>query len=136
MMPDDGATPKMTPEGDVGALPNESPMLLEAVKVIGHTGATQFAVRWSDGDNDDDPIVWIALSSHERDGGPYWSTAAAFSPEMAAYRLAEKLVDGGLCVHCARPSAMTLEIQEQPMEQLICWLQWDPELSVFRRGCA
>ena len=69
------------------------------------------------------------------DGGR-WEVAAAANPVRAALRLCEQLVDGGMCTHCNRPAGLEPDsIDAMPLNDLVCWYQYDPELKTFRRGC-
>lgn len=62
--------------------------------------------------------------------------AAAFDPMSAVFRLAELLVDGGTCAHCHRIAGVDFDpIGASPMDTLVCYSRWDPELATFRRNC-
>jgi hypothetical protein len=50
-------------------------------------------------------------------------------------RLCAQVVDGGRCTHCRRPTGLSEDLDAMPLDRLVCWYQWDPELATFRRGC-
>lgn len=101
-----------------------------ATDLIHRTGATGFQVRYQD---DDDPVGWIAVATYRDEAA---EAAAALDPLRATLRLGETLLDGGRCTHCQRPTGLEPDsIDQMPMNQLICWYQYDPELATFRRGC-
>ena len=103
---------------------------LAGVKMVQRTGSSQFQLRWSD---DEQPIVWFAVALY-KDGN--WDTAAGRNPWVAVGRLLETLVDGGTCTHCNRPTGLDPDsIDTMPLNDLVCWYQYDPELKTFRRGC-
>lgn len=109
--------------------PNEDPRFTAAIDLIGRTGASAVQVRYSD---DEQPTVWLAVAQY----GAKAETDAALTPWMAVLRLAERLVDGGMCVHCSRPAGLDPDsIDTMPLNNLICWYQFDPEVKKFRRGC-
>lgn len=102
--------------------------------MVPRLGAKTLELRFSDdGADADSPTVWMAIAGF---GGRRFEVGAASHPEKALFRLLEQLVDGGQCRHCARPTGITRDFTEQPAEQVVCWYQYDPELKVFRRGCA
>jgi hypothetical protein len=112
--------------------------LTACIDLIGRTGAHQVQIRYSD---DEQPVVWFVVATYlrRRRGAPTrkaHETAAALTPDLAAFRLAETLVDGGQCQHCKRPTGVTADwATSQPLSELICWYVYDPELNTFRRGC-
>lgn len=89
-------------------------------------------VRWSD---DEVPTVWMATAKYQRGDEVRWEATGAMGPTQAVLRLCEILIDGGHCTHCSRPTGFTEHFDGMPLDQLVCWYQWDPELSTFRRGC-
>ena len=104
--------------------------LTAAVSLIGRTGADTFSIRYSD---DEQPVIWLAVAGYPEDR---WETDAALTPLRAVLRLAERLVDGGQCRHCKRPAGLDPDsLDTMPMDNLVCWYQYDPELRTFRRGC-
>jgi hypothetical protein len=109
------------------------------VELIGRTGAQETQIRYSD---DVQPVIWFLTAKYlrraHRDAPtlPYWETASALTPDRAALRLAERLVDGGQCTHCRRPTGLSDDwATEQPLSEAICWYVYDPELHTVRRGC-
>jgi hypothetical protein len=103
---------------------------LAAVEMIRRTGSTQFQLRWSD---DEEPTVWFAVATY---GDGAAETDASLSPCRAVLRLCERLVDGGHCTHCGRPTGLDPDsLETMPLDDLVCWYQYDPELKTFRRGC-
>lgn len=124
--------------------PTMDPRLVAGVDLLGRTGALWTQIRWSD---DEEPTVWFAVVCHNRgeDGRPrpenqpgtlVHETSAAMNPVQAVLRLCERIVDGGTCKHCERPTGFHEDIDLMPLDEMICWYQWDPELKTFRRGCA
>jgi hypothetical protein len=107
----------------------KDPRMVGAVDLLGRTGATQFQVRYCE---EEKPVVWMALGQW----GDRWEVAAAMTPLLAVFGLCDQVIDGGKCTHCKRPTGFAADITEMPADDLICWYQWDPERSTFRRGCA
>lgn len=105
-------------------------MLLAAIDMLGHTGAEFTQVRYCE---EEDPVVWMVVGKWS---GERYEVGAAMNPVRAALRLLEKVVDGGTCQHCGRPTGITEDFDEMPLDNLMCWYQYDPELKKFRRGCA
>lgn len=99
-----------------------------AVELLGRTGADEFQVRYCD---EEKPVVWIAAARW----GDIWEAAAGMNPLFAVFRLCDQVIDGGHCVHCNRPTGFAAELDQMPLDKLVCWYQWDPERSTFRRGC-
>lgn len=103
---------------------------LAALDFIRRTGTTQIQIRYSD---DEKPIVWFVVAGYS-DGN--FEVDASRGPLRAALRLCERLADGGRCTHCNRPTGLEPDhIETMPLNQEICWYQYDPELKKFRRGC-
>jgi hypothetical protein len=109
--------------------PGIDPRLPAMIELIGRTGASEFKLQHCD---EEPPTVWIARSLYE-DGRA--ECAAAMDPSAAVMRLAERLVDGGLCTHCGKPSGFSAEFEGLPLPEAVCWYAFDPELDTFRRGC-
>jgi hypothetical protein len=116
---------------DSGGNKLDDPRLIAAVDLIGRTGAKSFAIRYSD---DEQPVVWSAVADY---GDGRAEAAGALHPLVAVLRLAELLIDGGTCTHCGRPTGVHTDRvpESMPLDQFVCWYQFDPELSTFRRGC-
>lgn len=122
----------------------ESGQFLACVKLLERFGARQVQIRYSD---DEEPILWmVAVELYLKDGRPialiedadgrYWDCAAGMTPTLAALRLCEALGDGGTCTHCGRPSGISADFTEtMPLDHLVCWYTYDPELKMFRRAC-
>lgn len=120
---------------------------MAAVDTARRTGALAFTIRFQD---DEEPTVWIATATHKIDlrtgrpvpakgtvGKKVHTVAAALGPLGAVLQLCEKLLDGGRCEYCGKPTGFEpVDIGDMPLAQSICWVQWDPELKVYRRGCA
>jgi hypothetical protein len=109
-------------------LTTEDKQLTAAVDLLGRTGAAEFQLRVCE---EDAPAEWIAAARW----GDQWEVAAAIHPLDAVFRLCDEVIDGGVCQHCRRPTGFSPDLDPLPLDQLICWYQWDPELSTFRRGC-
>jgi hypothetical protein len=109
--------------------PEKDAQLTAAANLIGHTGAAEFQIRYCD---EEKPTIWIAAARW----GDQWESAAAMAPLLAVFRLCDEVIDGGQCQHCHRPTGFHPDINPMPMDKMICWYQWDPELKTFRRGCA
>ena len=104
--------------------------LIAAVDLLGHTGAEEFQIRHSP--EDEQPITWTALARWDKT----WECAASMYPLQAVFRLCDQVIDGGQCQHCKKPAGFEPSIDPMPLNQFVCWYQWDPERKVFRRGCA
>jgi hypothetical protein len=110
----------------------DDPRLLAAVDLIARTGAEQFSIRYSD---EEPPVVWMAYAEY---AGNRREVDAAFEPLTAVLRLAERLIDGGVCQHCKRPAGLDPDSVggKMPLDRLVCWYQFDPGAQKFIRGCA
>jgi hypothetical protein len=118
------------------------PQAMAGVDLIRRVGALQFQIRYSD---DEQPAIWVAVAgfnlNHGRPvpakqkGKLHWESASALDPTIAILRLCESLIDGGTCQHCQRPTGFTPDLDRMPLDELVCWYQFDPELATFRRGC-
>jgi hypothetical protein len=103
---------------------------LAGVEMVRRTGSDQFQLRWSD---DEEPTVWLAVARYPEG---QWDTAAGRDPFVAVSRLLETLIDGGTCKHCGRPAGLDPDsLDTMPLNELVCWYQYDPEVKSFRRGC-
>jgi hypothetical protein len=120
----------------------DDPRFLALVDVVRRTGAKEFQIRYSD---DEEPTVWMAVVGWDldRNGRPVakggrrrHEAAAGMTPLAAIGRLAERIMDGGECAHCHRPTAVSDDwTSTMPLEEHICWFVYDPELKTFRRSC-
>jgi hypothetical protein len=108
------------------------PFFFAIVDMIGRTGAKEFGLRFQD---DEKPVIWMAIASFDRDGENIYEAAGALTPALAAFRLCELLMDGAECLHCHRPTGISNDFDHMPLEDRICWYQYDPELATFRRAC-
>lgn len=118
------------PESEAAAPPEEhKDMILAAADMVGRTGATEIQLRYED---EQQPIVWMAVAGYPENR---WECASATAPLAAFLRLCEQLIDGAECTHCHRPTGFDTGLGAMPLENLLCWYQYDPELKRFRRGC-
>lgn len=110
--------------------PLDEAKLTAAIEFLRRSGAASTQVRYSD---DEEPTVWMAVASYEDRGV---EVAAGVHPLQALTRLCEQLADGGQCLHCGRACAFEPDdIGAMPMNELVCWYQFDPELKTYRRSC-
>lgn len=119
---------------EMGELPEE-PKFLAAVKLLQRTGAQTYRIGHSDLE-DGNPVVWYAVAEWV---GNRAEAAGALDPLTATLRLCERVIDGGQCAHCKRPTIFDDNPLDSPPDELLsamgCVYAWDPELSTFRRGC-
>lgn len=118
------------------------PRLTAGIELVQRTGAKTFQLRYSD---DEEPVVWIAVAGYATRGGHGRPVAsgkvnahacgAALDPVAAVMRLLDELVDGAQCTHCGRICGVDEDWGEMPLDEYVCWYQFDPELKTFRRGC-
>ena len=119
------------------ALPEAELRKLKAcVELIGRTGASTWQLRY---DDREPPCVWTCVVEYDRgDGGP-WEAAAGRGPLEAVVRLVERLVDGGICHHCGRPTALDTFDDDHPMRRSVaalgCLYSYDPDEGSWVRGC-
>jgi hypothetical protein len=106
--------------------------LTAVVDLLGRTGARSFELRYSDAP---EPVVWIAVAEYLINDKVVVECAAGNQPHIAAIRLVELLIDGGQCTHCHRLTGVTEDFDSMPLNESVCWYQWDPEMKTFRRGC-
>jgi hypothetical protein len=101
-----------------------------ALDLMRRAGAEQVQIRYSD---DELPVIWFVVACFANNKA---EVDASLDPVRAALRLCERLVDGGICTHCNRPAGLEPDqIETMPLNDLICWYLYDPELKTFRRGC-
>jgi hypothetical protein len=112
----------------------DDPRLVALTKLIGHTGASGFQLRY---DDNEEPLVWIAVASYEDDesASTIHQVGAGLTPIQAAYRVTESLMDGGQCTHCHRPSAVALDPAEIIGDEVICWYVYRDARQEFVRDC-
>lgn len=136
------------PEGALGDA--SDPRLMAALDLLRRTGASSFQIRYSD---DQEPVVWVAICAYSAahlekirqragrslvappSGSEQVAVAAGLTPLAAVFRLCDDLIDGGECVHCHRPAGFAVQQGDYPLDTLVCWQQFDPELRTFRRSC-
>jgi hypothetical protein len=106
------------------------PRFPAAVELLGRCGAEELQVRFCE---EEKPTVWMALARWRG----HWEVGAALDPLRALFRLCDEVMDGGLCLHCGKPSAFSdgFEVLPDIMGDAVCWYAWDPELKTYRRGC-
>lgn len=113
--------------------PEPSDRAKAAIELIRRTSARHFELRYSD---DSPPVVFMAIAGYEQGGRTLYEVDASLDPERAVLRLAERLIDGGICVHCQRPAGLDPDsLDSMPMNKMICWYQYDPGAKRFVRGC-
>jgi len=103
-----------------------------AADMVRRTGATDFELRYSEPETPDGPVVWMCIASYS-DGR--WDAGAGRTPDAAAERLLDQLLDGGNCTHCRRPTGVAHDLDAMPLSEHVCWYQYDPELNTYRRAC-
>lgn len=109
-----------------------SPVMKAAIDLLGRTGAQSMQFRYSD---DEEPTVWFCVASYLDKGKSAWETASGHDVEQALLRLCERLVDGGLCNSCGKPTTFDEDWQAPLLSPLLCAYKFDPELVTFRRSC-
>lgn len=119
------------------------PRGLAGVKLLERTGARTFRIAYSP-DDDGDPTIWHATVTWRlgTDGRPIAKggrerseVSAGLDPVTAVMRLCEQVIDGGMCVHCNRPTIFVPDTDTRVLDRLGCVYAWDPELATFRRDC-
>ena len=92
-----------------------------------------YGLSAGDHSDDEEPVVWFVVAVYDVD---VWEVDAAENPLNAINRLLERLIDGSKCKHCNRPAGFEPNLLvRMPMDKMICWYQYDPELKTYRRGC-
>lgn len=77
-----------------------------------------------------DDIVWTVSSEGQR----RQEVGVGGTPAEAAFGLARRLIDTGVCHHCHRPTRFSPDFA--PVDTVMCLYQWQPALDRFTRGCA
>lgn len=117
------------------------PRFIAAIDFLKRQGAREFQIRY---DDEQQPIVWVAVAGYSWiDGRPRSTgkinghqTGSGMDPLSAMFNLLRNSLNFvGRCNHCDRNTMFDEWFGEQPLEDLYCWYQWDPELKVYRRGC-
>jgi len=117
--------------------------LVAAIDLLGRTGAQEVQVRYSD---DEEPTVWMVVARYsvQRPGDAFptrtFQAAGGMTPDEAAYRLVEQMLDGGLCRHCGRQTAVEqrwddAELLAELAAVGACVYAYDPEIKKYRRAC-
>lgn len=114
-------------------------MLLACIELVGRTGAKDVQIRYCE---EEKPIIWMGVAKYlgrkDRDSPsrPVYVVGAHTNPITALVKLLEQIVDGGECTHCHRPTGFTEDFSgDMPLNGMLCWYRYDPELKTFRRGC-
>ncbi len=109
-------------------------MVVACAQMLERMGIGQLRVGHSD-EEDGEPVIWYATAYFRVPGA--WEAAAAMNPGRAMFRLCERAMDGGTCLHCGKPTGIVDDAQasDMPMNALVCWYAYDPELKKFRRSC-
>jgi hypothetical protein len=114
------------------AMKPDDPRFIGGVELLRRTGMTEFQLRF---DEEQDPVVWNALAKFT---GDRYVVGSALAPDRALFDLCERVIDGGKCVHCGRPSVFTPP-GDEPIPGLtrsLCLYQWSDDKQVFDRACA
>lgn len=120
------------------------PRFAAGVQMIERTGAKDFRIGYSDED-EGKPVVWYAVASYRQvTAGPTVhqgaECAAGLDPLTAVMRLCERLIDGGVCTHCQRPTIFdpdmpTEGVVDEILDAMGCRYKWDIERATFVRSC-
>jgi hypothetical protein len=119
----------------------KDPRYIAAINLIRRNGAREIQLRY---DEEQTPIVWVAVAGFSIINGVptgrgninAHQAGGALDPLQAIFALCRACLDRrGLCVHCGRNTMFDETFDPQPLEDLYCWYQWDPEMKTFRRGC-
>lgn len=105
------------------------------VDLIKRTGAWSLQMREVD---DPPPLCWVVVVTHYIDeegmptadtqkGEQHYEAVAAMDLGTALKRMAEVLMDGGMCMTCKRPTAFYTDLDGAPgaMELFACCTYWD-----------
>ncbi len=118
--------------------------VVACVDMVGRSGAKEFQIRY---DEQQTPTVWVAVARYSVRSSPtaiavrHYEAAGGMTPDDAAYRLLEAVLDGGWCRHCSGVVAVEREWRDDlaritfPDGRTSCWYVFDPELKRFRRSC-
>lgn len=119
-------------------MPPEHEAYMKAlIDMVGRSGPTEFQLRYQD---DEEPTVWISVAIWKDHPivGNGMECGAGLDPATAVYRLAEAIIDGGICVHCGSPAMLANPNEPPPngpMKAMACWRVYDPEQGTFTVGC-
>jgi hypothetical protein len=107
--------------------------LSACIDLIGHTGAKTLQMRFSE---DEEPAIWFVVVEHAAGDAIAVTVGASTHPLFAFYDVVDKLIDGGRCTHCHRPTAFDPDGDGvNPLEDKVCWYQYSPAEKKFMRGC-
>lgn len=130
----------------VGRASPLEPKFLAALDLIRRTGAQSVAVRYSD---DNEPVIWMVVAEHfvDRRGLPtsgksepvkkvHHTVGAGLNVLRAAMVCAESMIDGGVCAHCAKPTAFDTD-GDLPLNAIpwACVIRYDPFTDRFNNDC-
>jgi hypothetical protein len=110
--------------------PPDDPRYVAAVDLIGRTGAKTFKIGYCD--EEAPPVIWYVCALY----GDHWEVTGGQGPLLALFRMLESLIDGGVCMHCKKPTGFEESAEPVPLDNLVCWYQWDPSTKTYARGCA
>jgi len=115
--------------------PELDPRFAAAVDLLRRTGATNFRIGYSDED-DGDPIVWYAVVNYPQGN----EADAGLNATTAVLRLCERVIDGGKCTHCGRPTIFDPDfsmgdVMDSVLDKMGCRYKWDAETASFVRSC-
>lgn len=107
----------------------QDPRFAAVLTLLHRAGASEIQIRY---DEEQDPIFWLVVGKW----GDTYEADTALTPLRAAMRLAERVVDGGTCAYCTKPTALSDDWRSPTiLDDLLCWWLYDPETQTFRRGC-
>jgi hypothetical protein len=110
-------------------------LAMACIDMVGHTGAIATDIRYQD---DQLPVVWMAVGQWNVEGHDVYQVGAAFTVENALCKLLEDVMDGGECTHCHRPVGFDAN---QPLyadmgdSGLVCWYFFNPDTKKIQGGC-
>lgn len=108
----------------------DDPRFHAGLDLLSRTGMSEFTIGHSDPE-DHDPVAWYALGKW----GDRHEVAAGMHPFVALMRLCERVIDGGKCAHCGKPTIFVEDMETGFLDRVGCVYAYDPELRTFRRGC-
>jgi hypothetical protein len=104
-------------------------------ELVGHMELDSFSVMLELLNEGPHRGMGVFLAIGESDGA--FAVGASVQEIDAVLDLVGKLYIGQLCGDCLKPVAFedSRYVGVLPAGELICWIQWDPELKRYRRGC-
>lgn len=112
---------------DASQLLGDKALIDACTNLLGRTGADEYCTRVSP----ELPVVFMFMARW----GDHWEAMAGTKLSQACFRMLQHIVDGGLCVHCQKPTGVARDFADDLDNEHICWYQMDPELKRFRRSC-